>query len=338
MTPIEVCITVDTELDINRSLRWPDLYEPIGLASLRREHQGRSHGLGLILDTLERWGLCGTFFLETMNTHYFGDGPMAGVAAEIRSRGHDLQLHLHPCWGYLRGRKAGTVPDDGYTDSIRDFSGEALRGLLADGRDTFARLTGAPPLAFRSGSLIAHRGLFPALAATGLRLSSTLAMGVYEPAEPELKVTGGRCRIDGVTELPVLAYRSPKASRGASYKAATLIGSSWRELKGLLDQAAREDSGPFVILTHASEFSGKSGTPAAPLYLPWPRMQRRFDSLCRYLHEHPERFRTVTFSERYEAWTSAPLPAKAPGTLSSGLLGLGSRLIENNLLPRLGLH
>jgi len=45
----------------------------------------------------------------------------------------------------------------------------------------------------------------------------------------------------------------------------------------------------------------------------------------------------VTFSERFADWTSAPLPARAQPTLHCGLLGFSERLIENNLLPRLGL-
>lgn len=338
MKRTEVCITIDTEFEINGALRWPDRREPIGPESLNRTCGKRSHGLGFILDTLERYGLHGTFFIEVMNVHYFGDGPMATIAAEIRARGHDLQLHIHPCWRSLPGRKAGTIPDDGYSDSFPDYSGSALTALLQEGRDIYTRLTGHPPLAFRSGGLMANRELFSALATTGFRMSSTLAIGVFEPSDPELWVTNGRCRITGVTELPVLAYRSPGVPGLPRRKAATLVGSAWCELKETLDQAVRHDAGPIVILTHAHEFSPNAGTPVAHRYVPAPRVQRRFDSLCRYLHEHDDRFQAVTFSERYADWISTPLPKNDPPPLQSSLIGLGIRLIENNLLPLVGVR
>lgn len=336
MNRLEVCITVDTEFDINGSLRYPDMREPIGAASIRRDCAGRSHGLGMILDTLEQYGQRGTFFIEAMNVHYFGDGPMGCIADEIQARGHDLQLHIHPCWRALPGRKAGTVPDAGYTDALTDYRGDELVALLQEGREIFARLTGRAPLAFRSGGLLANRELFSALAATGFRLSSTLAIGVFAPAEPELRVASGRCRISGVTEVPVLSYRSPGVTGRSRDRSATLIGTGWRELKGLLDQAARDAAGPFAILTHSSEFSRDAGTPLARTYVPAPRVAGRLDRLCRYLSEHADRFRAVTFSQQYDEWTSAPLPETAPPTLRSGLSGLAIRIVENDVLPRLG--
>ncbi len=336
MTPTDVCITIDTEFTINGALEFPQGREPIGLPSLQRLVGGCSHGLGFILDTLERYGLRGTFFIEVMNTWYLGDGPMGQAVGEIQARGHDLQLHVHPCWQSLSGRKDGTIPADGYTDSVCDMGRDALVALLGEAREAFERLTGHPPLAFRSGSLVAHRDLFAALAQTGFRLSSTLCLGVFEPAEPELRVEGGRCRFDGVTEVPVLTYRSVKLPGRSSYKAATVIGSSFSELKTLIDQAYRLEAGPVVILTHAAEFSRAADTSVSPVYVPAPLIQRRFERLCRFLRDHADRYRTLTFSERFADWTSEPLPARAQPTLHCGLLGLGERLIENNLLPRLG--
>jgi hypothetical protein len=364
MPPIDVCITIDTEVDINGSLEYPDLCEPIGSDCVWRHGGGRSQGLGFILDTLETYGFRGTFFLEVMNTHYFGEGPMAEIAEVVRARGHDLQLHLHPCWCYLPGRKAGTVGADGYTDAITDFQGAELLALLREGRDIFERVTGAAPLAFRSGSLVAHRALFPALAAAGFRLSSTIGVGIYEPADAMRRCLSGRAQFDGVTELPVLTYSTPRHGYRRADKLATIIGSAFQELRTVLDRAAAVAAGPIVILTHASEYSGRVdptgngrlprrsaptaarpcrpagvGDPAGPTqYRPWPRMQRRLDRLCRHLHAHPERFRVTTFSERHDVWTTAPVGDTPAPLLRSGLLGLGVRSVENLLLPRLGLR
>jgi hypothetical protein len=263
---------------------------------------------------------------------------MGEVVDEVRALGHDVQLHVHPCWGALSGRKAGTIAAGDYTDWITDFSGQALTDLLGQASEVFRRLTGSPPLAFRSGSLVAHRELFSALAEVNIRLSSTLCLGVFEPVEPELQVPWGLCRIDGVTEAPVTSFQSLRLPGHSNWKAATVIGTSWSEQKSILDQACRRNQGPVVVLTHASEYSRDAGTCENRSYTPAPLVQRRLDRLCRYVAENPRRFTAVTFRERHGDWTSSNLGVGGAAPLRTGLLGLGQRLIENNLLPRLGIH
>jgi len=332
----EVCITVDTEFDVNGALSRPGEREPLGAECVYRIAKGRSQGLGVILDTLEHYGLRGTFFIEVLNTRYFGDGPMGSIAGEIATRGHDLQLHAHPCWRYLAGRKAGTVGPDQFTDSFAALGDAEQIEVLEESREIFRRLTGREALAFRSGGLFANRGLFDALRKTGFKLSSTLGLGVYRPQEAELQLRVARRRIGGVTEVPVLSYRPPQLPGLPGEKCATLIGSSWAELRSLLAQAAARGAGPLVLLTHASEYSRDAGTPMNRSYTPAPRVQARLDSLCRFLSRYPKRYRVVTFSEAYSRWIKAPDADDL--ALRSSVAGLGLRLLENNLLPRLGLH
>jgi hypothetical protein len=95
--PIEVCITIDTEFSIGGNFEDPALApvaEPIVLGSVG----GREQGLGFLLDSLGEFGIRATFFVETLQTAYFGDEPMGGIARRIAAAGHDVQLHLHPCW------------------------------------------------------------------------------------------------------------------------------------------------------------------------------------------------------------------------------------------------
>jgi hypothetical protein len=43
-----------------------------------------------------------TFFVETVQRHYFRDDPMRAQAARIAEDGHELQLHVHPCWAVFQ--------------------------------------------------------------------------------------------------------------------------------------------------------------------------------------------------------------------------------------------
>ncbi|MGB3745233.1 MAG: hypothetical protein WBD11_12015, partial [Xanthobacteraceae bacterium] len=58
-------------------------------------------GLGFFLESLAEFGARATFFVETLQTAYFGDEPMGGIARRIAAAGHDVQLHLHPHAGCI---------------------------------------------------------------------------------------------------------------------------------------------------------------------------------------------------------------------------------------------
>src|SRR5712691_3103651 len=98
--PIEVCITIDTEFSIGGNFANPELppiAEPIVLGTTG----GKEHGLGFLLDSFAEFGVRATFFVEALQTVYFGDEPMGRIARRIAEAGHDVQLHLHPGWLYF---------------------------------------------------------------------------------------------------------------------------------------------------------------------------------------------------------------------------------------------
>jgi len=101
--PTEVCITVDTEFSIGGNFEDPELApiaEPIVLGTV----SGNEHALGFLLDCLSEFRAQATFFVEALQTAYFGDEPMGGIARRIAQAGQDVQLHLHPCWLHYAAR------------------------------------------------------------------------------------------------------------------------------------------------------------------------------------------------------------------------------------------
>src|ERR1700730_15771144 len=111
----DVCITIDTEFSIAGAFARPERFSPIGEEIVNCNADGRDEGLGFILETLARFGATATFFIETLQIFYFGDAPMGSIAERIAAAGHDLQLHLHPCWLQFRRadwRNMTTVPND----------------------------------------------------------------------------------------------------------------------------------------------------------------------------------------------------------------------------------
>jgi hypothetical protein len=85
--PIDVCITVDIEFNLNHALTAPYRRSPTGAASVARMVGERSHGLGFMLGALRRFGLPPTFFVEVFNARHFGVGEMRGQPRAGRPRG-----------------------------------------------------------------------------------------------------------------------------------------------------------------------------------------------------------------------------------------------------------
>jgi hypothetical protein len=324
----EVLITVDTEFSIAGAFRDPEHRRPVGEPAVLGEINGRSHGLGFLLETLGRARLEATFFVETFNVHYFGDDCMGRLARRIRDHGHDVQLHIHPCWSVFRDpnwreRLGGSPPDD----SMADRTPEAVTSLVTEGADVVERWGLPRPVALRTGSLRVDRAVYSGLARAGLDLASNVGLAIYRPADPELQLLGGRRRVDGVLEVPVLGYRDIALPGLDHVKNLTITGCSWAEIRWLLNAARRRGVGTVVVLTHPFEFFkyDESFSRLRPNRV----NQRRFRALCEFLARHADGFEATTFGARRDRWLEQddePAPdLRTPPWLTAG------RLIVNKL-------
>lgn len=197
-----------------------------------------------MLDTLAGYGIRATFFVETLNTHYFGDEPMGGIARALHRAGHDVQLHLHPCWSYFeRSDWSDRLKTDPPNDDICRRDRTELERLIRSGMETFERWSVPAPLALRTGGLRVSRAIYQAMRACGLTLASNVGLGIYRPAEPELRLPSGRHRIEDVVEIPVTSYLDRSIPGRPRCKSLTITGTSWPETRALLRQAKAEECG-----------------------------------------------------------------------------------------------
>ncbi len=310
LPPLDVCITIDAEFDINHSLGQPDSHTPIGFASMQRMVDGKSHGLGFILDTLGAHGLPATFFIEVFCTHLFGIGEVQQMVTAIRTgyAKHDIQLHAHPCWRYFRDPDwRNTVKTIRKNDSWAGRGTEALP-MMREAIELFTAIVGQPPQAFRSGNLQVDHDVHAALAQLGVPVSSSVGLGLAKPDEVSLQRWITPTRQHGVLEVPVAAYIEP-GLRGERVKCLTINGSSWPVTRRLLEWAHQTQSGPLVILTHASEFSTCTNTEQGDStqvgYRPNALVQRRLQQLAEFLADQRHRFHSTTFSASIAAWLAA---------------------------------
>jgi len=328
----EVCITIDTEFDIAGTFVDPARFAPIAESNVLCREGEQSHGLGFLLSTFAEHGVTATFFVEALNSIYFGDEPMKQIAQEIVRAGHDVQLHLHPVWTYFsdpewRSRLAHTPPNDSFVGR----SQADVERLIEQGRKIFARWSIADPVALRTGGLHVDLNVYQAMQAQGMGLASNVGVGIYRPQAEALQLYGGRHRVHSVVEVPVLTYRRSGLPERFREKTLTVTGSSWREIKRLLSTARRDGVGPVVLLTHPHEFAksdSRGGWRANRMN------QERLRRLCEFLAQRRDEFEIVSFGGRADAWRQS---VNVPATILSvprfdGLRGLAENIYNDWML------
>lgn len=313
----KVFLTIDTEFSIGGAFASPQTLQPIGAQNVHAMVGSRSEGLGFLLETFAAHDLAATFFVEALQTAYFGDAPMGEIASRIAGAGHDVQLHLHPVWTYFdhpdwRAQLAREQP----ADNMHGRPLAQLVGWMQRGLDTFGRWGLPAPVALRTGNLMVDRNVYRAMSAVGLKVASNVARAVFEPAEEGLRLNAGVHLVDGITELPVLTYADLQWRQRVHRKALTITGSSLDEAKCLLARAHAAGTGAVVLLTHCHEFvkGDMRGALAADRV-----NQRRLVALCRFLRDAGDRFDVTTMARMADAGIDQP-------STSDALIGVPARL------------
>ena len=305
----QICITIDTEFSIGGAFSDPERRRPIGEENVTCPVAGREQGLGFLLDTFARHGVRATFFVEALQTAWFGDEPMGRMVERIIAFGQDVQLHLHPCWTTFRrpdwrARLGGRDPDD-RCDGREPAD---VQRLIEDGAAALQRMGAPRPIALRTGNLRADRAIYRAMRTAGLPVASNIGLGLNRPSDPELRLRGGRRRIEGVLEVPVLTYRQPVGGRDRLF---TTTSTSWRETEHLLWAARAARVETIVLLTHPFEFI--KGDRLRPERLRVNRInQGRLERLCAFLAANRDSFDAPSIVEAAPGWLEAadvPEPA-----------------------------
>jgi peptidoglycan/xylan/chitin deacetylase (PgdA/CDA1 family) len=215
---------------------------------------------------------------------------MRAIARQIHDAGHEVELHSHPCWSLFehddwreRARTAKS-PDNYFGRSLED----SVR-LLQQGIDTFADWGLPRPRAFRSGNLQHDENLFKALAQVGIPYSSNVAVSVFDSGHPDYALYSGTHERLGVLECPVLTYSDWQVGGRRHLKALSIAGTSFAEMRVLLNKAQAAGVPLVVILTHPFEYVQKDDL----AYRHARRhgvTQQRLSQLCAFLQANSDRF------------------------------------------------
>ncbi len=298
----DVCLTFDVEFTIGGAFSDPANKQPVSERSVFCDVDGESQGLGFILNTLSKHKLTATFFVEALNFHYFGDSPMSDIAKTILAAGHDVQLHLHPCWRHFRMKdwqtQLSNVPPN---DSMAGRNVNDTREIIKEGIETFIRWGIPSPIAIRTGGLQVDKAVYSVMQELKVPLASNIGIAIAPPVDSDIHFFAGRHSIAEILEMPVLSYCDLSFGQKKHLKSLTITGSSWAEMHHLLNDAGHKSISPVVVLSHPSEFVKHTDiqyTQLTPNHL----NQSRFEKLCLFLNQNRSRFNVLTFAEGRSSW------------------------------------
>jgi len=327
--PTKVIITIDTEFSAGGAFEdVTGKTRPVGIPNVTGPVGGVEQGLGFMLNTFARHGADATFFVETLHVRHFGSEPMGQLARRIQAAGHDLQMHLHPLWLAFDGeqidRHMTPWPPDDYCSGR---SVDDLTAMMRDGLEVFETWGLPRPVALRTGNLAVDRNVYRAQAEAGLPLASNIGVYVYKPEDSSLQLAGGRHRIEGIVELPVLCFNDLDIGRFRHQRILQISSTGWQEQRAVLERAHAAGVDTVVILTHPFEFFKRADAQCRDLR-PNRVNQARLDKLCAFIQAHPS-FRFSTFANAKEDWfKAAELPAP---NLAAPPTSVVTRILQNKL-------
>jgi hypothetical protein len=274
----------------------------------RFRNQARELGLRPLLDRLEAHGCRGTFFMEPLGARHFGQENLAETCGELRRRGHDVQLHLHPVQRDPRWHSEGRPR---LSDDMAGYGEDEQVALLEEG---LSRLTeaGVPReslVAFRAGNFGADDATWQALRRARLLIDSS-----YNPYYLD-----GVCRmhpsrtapglfpspVAGVWELPVTCFVE-QAGPPTRYRHLQITAVSLAEMIHALEQCRALGIGEVTIVTHSFEFCFID-SPENQAGRPNGMTLRRLEGLLQYLERHAAEFEVETVGDLGRRLPSAPV-------------------------------
>lgn len=163
---------------------------------------GRPAGIGLHMDLLERFGFRGCFFVDVLMEFEYGQAALERTVEAILSRGHEVELHVHP--EHLQGSSdprvehAGDGLHGGRVWEDRDL----FRRLLELSVELFERRVGRPPIAYRAGAYRVYDAQLAVLAEFGIRIDSSIQPYFNSRVSDWMRMRTQPFRVGPVLEVP----------------------------------------------------------------------------------------------------------------------------------------
>ena len=300
---MNVFLTFDIEVWCNG---WDDLDTSFPGSFERYVYGHSEHGdyaLPQTLAILNKHGLKGVFFVEPLFASRFGAEHLEIIVRLIREAGHEIQLHLHPEW---TDESKEPLIDNCATkrQHLSYYTLDEQTALIAHGKKMLEAAGSGPISAFRSGSFAANRDTFEALQRNAILLDTSLnrCFPVSAPDLREEHAFNTAFVVQGVTTYPVTVLQDGFGKDRPAQVGACSLG----EMRDALLSAHHSGVHDFVIVSHNFEMLKQDSS--SPDWV----VVRRFEGLCAFLAQHPEKFTVRGFNSDLRISSASPPSAAQP--------------------------
>lgn len=306
MKKTKILITVDTEHSIGGAFRNPKL-KPVGNEKRIFGKIGNEYyGIPLIMDIADEYGIPITFFVEVLNHHYFGKDESKEVCQYILKRGHDVQLHLHPC--YLNFKEAYPAKLK-YSDNMSDYCLSDQVKLIEEGKKLLQEYGINSPVAFRAGNYGADGNTLVALKKNNFLYDSSYNLSYQKYKKITEEKINDCTNMNGVFEFPITSFIEALPFTGKRYRPLDLNGVGVNEMITVLNDAKASGIDYVTIILHSFSF-------IKSMDLQYRKMKirkniiKRFRKLCAFLNENSDRLDTIQFAKVIERGNNNGLDQK----------------------------
>lgn len=273
----------------------------------------QQYGLNFILEKLNEYGLCATFFVEPFLSYKFGLDVLKKICDKIVASGQDIQLHIHPFFK--------SVDNEIIEDKLSKYSLDGQVNLINEAKKILLSCGVKKINAFRAGSFSANNDTYKALEICGIPISSNYNLD-YLTKSCKININGNfnDCFYyeNGILELPVSCFNEFDFFRfkiKARHMQITAV--SFLEMKYIFDRATMNNIKNLVILFHTFEFIKNCRNMAKANFI----NIRRFNKLCEYISKNRNKFNIMKISdvniEAYKSYHAKHYIPKMPMMLTA---------------------
>ncbi len=294
-----VLITVDVETSIGGAFAYPEKLRPVGAEKrIYGRINGKEYGIPLIMEILERHHFKGVFFVEPLCSYYFGKQMVREVCQRISSRGHEVQLHLHPNYqifqysDWPQRAKAGKL----FPDILAKYPFEEQKRLIQKGKEILESCK-ISPFSFRAGCFGANNQTLKALREIGFLFDSSFDLSMLDKTcFIKANSINDLTEISGLFETPVTNYFDFKLGKTKRLRHLDLCAISFYEARSILQKAFKYGMKVVTFILHSFSFIKKRDVQYRTAK-PNKIVIKRFEKLCRYLANNKDCFKVVTYKD-----------------------------------------
>jgi peptidoglycan/xylan/chitin deacetylase (PgdA/CDA1 family) len=277
---VNISITFDVEIWCNG---WKNLDDEFAAAFQRYIFGADSNGYALpkTLEILNKNGLKGVFFVETLFAYRFGIERLQTIVDLITDAGHEIQLHIHPEW--VDEADPPLISDTARKrQHLHQYSLDEQISLIKKGVEALGKCGAEKPSAFRAGSYGCNLDTLHAVAVNQIAVDSSV--NIASPNTMLDASLGSRNfqpkYFADVLEYPVTVFRDGVGIQRHWQVAST----GYRESLALIKQARKLGYQHLVLVSHSFEMLIPGSV--RPDWI----AVRRFEKLCRWLAANRDDF------------------------------------------------